>query len=474
MTDPLIKQFEHAGQGQVFRFWEALTPEEQSSLLEEAREIDLEDITDLYKSLVLANQGDHKDFSNLEPATYISHPINGGDSAAWAEARSIGESALRNGSVAAFVVAGGQGTRLGYNKPKGLFPVTPLKEKSLFQVFAEKILGAQNTFGAIIPWFIMTSHVNHQDTVDFFEKNNHFGLHADQVHFFRQGRMPAIDNDGKILLSSKHSIAMSPNGHGGSLRALVRSGATQIMEGIGIEILSYFQVDNPLIKVIDPSFIGFHIQSESGMSSKMIPKAYADEKMGVFCNQNGKTVVIEYSDLPEEQTQATDEAGNLKFISGSIAIHMISRDFVKQMGSGDASAPSLPFHRANKKIPTVNDQGSPVKPKESNGVKLEMFVFDALPFSDKTIVVETQRSTDFSPVKNAEGLESPKSSKEDQMKEFASWLQAIGQEVPTDEKGVPVQSLEVSPLFGYDAQSFEKSWNELDEKPDLSQTTYLE
>lgn len=468
MTHPLIEKFKHTGQGQVFAFWNELTENEQASLLEQAGEIDLAEITRLYETLVERGRDDHQDFSELAPAPYIAHPAHGGAAASWAEARHAGEAALRSGSVAAFVVAGGQGTRLGYDKPKGLFPVTPIHGKSLFQVFAEKILAAEKTYETTIPWFVMTSHVNHRDTVDFFQSNDYFGLRAGQVRCFRQGRMPAIDSNGKILLSNKSNIAMSPDGHGGSLRALVRSGATKMMEENDIDVLSYFQVDNPLVKVIDPTFIGFHLQSQSGMSSKMIPKAYAEEKVGVFCQQDDKTVVIEYSDMPDPLMRAKDEKGQLKFLSGSIAIHTLSREFIDQMGGGNSSSPSLPFHRADKKIPTIDQTGKPVIPDTPNGVKFEMFVFDALPFSEKTVVVETQRSTDFSPVKNAEGVDSPETCKADQMKEFVSWLNVAGVEVPVDKNGTPLQSIEVSPLFGYDEQSFLKSWNALTVKPDLS------
>jgi UDP-N-acetylglucosamine/UDP-N-acetylgalactosamine diphosphorylase len=173
--------------------------------------------------------------------------------------------------------------------------------------------------------------------------------------------------------------------------------------------------------------------------------------------------------MPEDLMHATDEAGHLKFLSGSIAIHILSRDFVNRMGGGDSSAPSLPFHRANKIIPTINADGNPVKPESPNGVKFEMFVFDALPVSEKTVVIETQRSSDFSPVKNAEGLDSPKTCKKDQMKEFVSWLQAAGTGIATDDDGVPLQPIEVSPIFGYDVHSFASSWNALSEKPDLAQ-----
>jgi UDP-N-acetylglucosamine/UDP-N-acetylgalactosamine diphosphorylase len=473
MTQPLIEQFITAGQGQVFRFWNELSSDEQTSLLEEAGEIDLNELANLHRTLVASGEEAQPDHSDLEPAPYISHPSNGGDATKWAEARMVGESALRKGSVAAFVVAGGQGTRLGYDKPKGQFPVTPIHQKPLFQVFAEKIRGAENTYETTIHWFIMTSHVNYQDTVDFFNANNHFGLQTNQVHFFPQGRMPAIDLHGKILLSSKSSIAMSPDGHGGSLRALVRSGATKTMEDNNIDVLSYFQVDNPLVKVIDPAFIGFHLQSMAGMSSKMLPKAYAEEKVGVFCAHKDKTVVIEYSDPPDDLMLATDDKGKIKFISGSIAIHMLSRGFINQMGGSGASTPGLPFHRANKKIPTIDNEGNPIIPESPNGVKFEMFVFDALPFSEKTVVIETQRSSDFSPVKNAEGVDSPQTCREDQMKEFISWLAAAGETVDTDEKGLSRQPIEVSPLFGYDETSFLKSWVALGEKPDLSKAIDL-
>jgi UDP-N-acetylglucosamine/UDP-N-acetylgalactosamine diphosphorylase len=473
MIHPLIEQFSQAAQSQVFKFWKELNVEEQASLLEEAGEIDLAEVATLYRTLVEGGGEDQEDYSGIEPAPYIAHPTKGGNGEHWGEARKIGEAALRRGSVAAFVVAGGQGTRLGYDKPKGFFPVTPLHGKSLFQVFAEKIKAAENTYESTIPWFIMTSNVNHEDTVEFLETNQYFGLQSNQVHCFRQGRMPAIDTNGEILMSSKCSVAMSPDGHGGSLRALVRSGATKIMEGNGIDVLSYFQVDNPLIKVIDPTFIGFHLQSEAGMSSKMIPKAYADEKVGVFCKQENKTVVIEYSDLPEDLMHTTDDEGQLKFLSGSIAIHTLSRNFINQMGGGDSTSPSLPFHRANKKISTIDDAGNQVTPESPNGIKFEMFVFDALPFSEKTVVIETQRSSDFSPVKNAEGLDSPKTCKEGQMKEFSSWFQAAGSPIAVDENGVPVQLVEVSPLFGYDEISFTKSWNALSEKPNLNQTIDL-
>ncbi len=465
-TAQLIESFNRAGQGHVFRFWAELSAAEQTQLAEQAREIDLAEVARLNATLVRSNSGAAVDLTDLEPAPYVSLPQNGGNAAEWAEARRIGEDALRAGRVAAFVVAGGQGTRLGYDGPKGTFKVTPVLQKSLFQVFAEKILAAGRRYGKPLHWFIMTSHANHAATEAFFVENNHFGLGAGRVHFFRQGRMPAVDFDGKILLETKSSIALSPDGHGGSLRALDRSGALEIMRREGVDVLSYFQVDNPLVRCIDPTFIGFHLRAGAEMSSKMIPKAYPEEKVGLFCVQRGKQLVIEYSDLPMERQREVEPAtGRLRFLAGSVAIHVFSRAFIERMAKGDDA---LPFHRADKKIPCVDAAGTPVKPAKANGVKFEMFVFDALPFARNSVTIEAPRGDDFSPVKNAEGVDSPQTCRDDQLRQFVRWLRAAGVEVPADATGLPPFALEVSPLFGDDEPSFRAAWAALPSKPAIA------
>jgi UDP-N-acetylglucosamine/UDP-N-acetylgalactosamine diphosphorylase len=386
--------------------------------------------------------------------------------------KETGEAALRAGKVAAFVVAGGQGTRLGYNGPKGTFPVTPVQGKPLFQVFAEKIQAAQNRYDCTIPWFIMTSDVNHAATVEAFEAAGYWGLSKANVHFFTQGRMAAVDAEGKIILEAKDKIAMNPDGHGGSLRALVRSGAAAKMQSLGIDTVSYFQVDNPLVQIIDPTFIGFHLAAGSDMSSKMIPKAYALEKLGHFCSQDGRTVVIEYSDLPDEIQEQRDAEGELRFKAGSIAIHILSIEFVARLGAGDAAF-ALPFHRAHKKVPFLAEDGTTHKPEEPNGYKFEMFVFDALPFASNPVLIETSRADDFSPVKNAEGVDSPKSSKEDQIRQWVRWAKAAGIAIETDETGLPSFSFEVSPLFADSAEAFAQSWAALESKPTFAEGLYL-
>lgn len=470
-SQTLRQSFEQAGQGQVFAWWEQLNQTERTALLEQAARIDLTEITRLCAALT-GSAGSGVDLSGLEPAPCIPVPEQGGDAQRWQHARTLGEATLYAGRVAAFTVAGGQGTRLGYNGPKGSFGVTTVRKASLFQVFAEKILAAARRYGKSIHWFIMTSDINHQATVDFFTEHRFFGLKADEVHFFRQGQMPAVDFEGKILLEGKARIALSPDGHGGSLRALVRSGATAQMRKNGIDILSYFQVDNPLVHPLDPAFIGFHVEAQSEMSSKMIDKAYPQEKVGHFCRQHGKTLVIEYSDMPDALTEATDAYGNLRFRAGSVAIHILSRDFVERMGGNDAES-ALPFHNAKKKIPCLNADGTPAKPEQPNGIKFEMFVFDALPFAKNPVIIQSLRQNEFSPVKNADGVDSPQTCHNDQLRQFTRWLKAAGVQIPTDDTGLPPFDFEITPTFADTQEAFLVRWHALNPKPEIRQGTVL-
>jgi len=470
-TPPPLERFVQAGQGQVFAFWGQLDEGGRRALLDQAGEINLAEVTRLTRVLLGQDAAPGVDLTDLQPAPYVARPENGGEAAEWARARAAGEAALRAGRVAAFTVAGGQGTRLGYDGPKGTFPVTPLKRKPLFQIFAEKITAIGRRHGRPLHWFIMTSHANHARTEAFFAEHRFFGLDRARVYFFRQGRMPAVDFTGRILLESPGGIALSPDGHGGSLRALHRSGALDLMQGEGIDTISYFQVDNPLVRCIDPEFIGWHLVRGAEMSAKMIPKAYPEEKLGHFCLQRGRLVVIEYSDLPlAVQREVDPQTGRLRYLAGSIAIHILDREFVRRMAEGGA----LPFHRADKKIATIDAAGRPVKPAAPNGAKFEMFVFDALPFARNALVIETRRADDFSPVKNADGVDSPRTAREDQLRQYARWLQRAGASLAIDASGLPAATLEVSPLFGYDEESFAESWAQRSPKPEVKDGLYLE
>ena len=475
MTD-IRKYYEERGQGHVFAHYHHLTDHQKKELEGQAAQIDLDEISALVSTLIRASGTAHSSLTGeLAPADYIPMPghCETADPGLWKEATKRGEAALRTGRVAAFTVAGGQGTRLGFDGPKGTYGVTPVLKKSLFQVFAEKILAATRIYGRPVPWYIMTSILNHEDTVAFFESNDFFGLSRDRVHFFTQGLMPAVDPDGKILMADRDQIALSLDGHGGALRALVRSGSIRQMEADGIDTISYFQVDNPLVRCIDPTFIGFHLMNQSDLSSKMVPKAYPEEKVGVFCQQDGKALVVEYSDLPESLSTERDEAGELRFRSGSIAIHVFNRELVSRLGSGNEEGAGLPFHLAHKKVPFIDEAGVRHEPGSPNGYKFEMFVFDALPFARNPVIIETAREDDFSPVKNAEGIDSAQTCRDDQLRQFVRWARAAGIEIQSDESGLPPFAFEISPLFADTAARFRHAWDALPHKPQLTEGLVL-
>jgi len=243
---------------------------------------------------------------------------------------------------------------------------------------------------------------------------------------------------------------LSPDGHGGSLRALAKSGALTDMRKRGVEHLSYFQVDNPLVHCIDRLFLGLHDMTESEMSSKTIPKSDPLEKVGNFCIGDGVLQVIEYSDLPEELANQTNPDGSLKFNAGSIAIHALRVSFVERLNASGRL--ELPWHRAEKKVPYVDDSGNQIKPEKPNAVKLEQFVFDAIPLAKNAIVYETERAEEFSPVKNASGIDSAATSRRDQIRRAARWLREAGVKVPDRGDGEPNATLEISPLFATTAQ----------------------
>lgn len=472
----LRSHYEARGQGQVFAHFDSLSEADRQSLLEQAAAIDLDEIATLHESLVRnGSSNEASGATDLAPADYIPLPGHREDAnpSLWREAFLKGEAALRTGRVAAFTVAGGQGTRLGFDGPKGSFGVTPVLRKPLFQVFAEKILAATRRYGRPVPWYLMTSDLNHGETVDFFKRHDYFGIKEERIHFITQGFMPAVDAEGKILMADRGEIALSPDGHGGALRALVRSGAIRRMEADGIDTISYFQVDNPLVRCLDPAFIGFHLIHHSELSSKMVPKAYPGEKVGVFCERDGRAQVVEYSDLPKDLAEAVGPEGELRFRGGSIAIHLFHRDFVARIGGGDDEGTRLPFHLAHKKVPYLDAEGVRHEPEEPNAYKFEMFVFDALPFAKNPVIIETERADDFSPVKNAEGPDSPQTCRDDQLRQFARWAKAAGIPLETDESGLPPFAFEVSPLFADTEARFVKAWEALAHQPALTEGLVL-
>lgn len=442
-----------SGQTHLLNFWDELDHTQQEQLARQIRAIDWATLPALVERYVRTKPVFELP-KGVEPSSYFGRDGSlvgsaKGDGTWDVDAmHAAGEALLRAGKVACFTVAGGQGSRLGYEGPKGCYPAGAVTRKPLFQMFADSILAAQQRYGRVIPWYIMTSPLNHEATKSYFGTHEYLGLEPGNVQFFTQGTMPSFDaSTGRVLMAGKDRIATNPDGHGGALKALVSSGAIAEMKQRGIEHISYFQVDNPIVKPVDPVFLGLHASaadSSAEMSSKMIPKAYPEEKLGLFCAVDGKVRVIEYSDLPMDRQRETTPDGALRFLAGSIAIHALGVAFVERVGGDPEFA--LPFHRADKKVPCIDPEtGEPIEPSEPNGVKLEQFVFDALEQAERSIVYETDRVEEFAPIKNAEGVDSPASSAQIQTERAARWLGQIGVEVPRSADGTPDCVIEISP-----------------------------
>ncbi len=433
------------GQEHVLHFAASLSVPELSRLLDQIDSIDWPEVSRLVESHVKQSPR----FTlppNLLPAPWYPCSPSEAQKAKYAQARQLGWDLIKQGNVAAFTVAGGQGTRLGWDAPKGTYPASPVRGQSLFGCMAEFILKMRRKSGAMIRWYVMTSPVNDAPTRAYFQQQNYFGLGADTVMLFPQQMMPAIDmTTGKVLLESQSSIALSPNGHGGSLKALWSSGAIDDMLKRGIEQISYTQVDNPLVRVVDPLFVGLHALDGAQMSSKMLPKREPLEKLGNFCLVDGRMNVIEYSDLPDTLAHERLPDGQLRFLAGSIAIHCIRADFVKRLNASGNFG--LPFHRAEKKVAHLDlATGQQIKPAKNNAVKLETFVFDALPLCEKSIIYETSRPDEFAPIKNADAPganDCPATSRQIQINRAALWLEQQGVPIPRRPDGTPEAIIEI-------------------------------
>ena len=430
-----------AGQEHVLRFWDVLTEDQKDSLADQIESIDFDHLSQIYKQKLAGRiagcfQG------LLEPIDIIPISRTADDFTKADQALKKGEELIAAGKIAAVLVAGGQGTRLGYDGPKGIYPVTPVSDKSLFQFHAKKIKALNKYYDTLIPWYIMTSKVNDAETRDFFSRYDYFGLGRENVFFFTQGMLPAMDDDGKVLLDAVNHIFENPDGHGGIFFALRDSGALTDLKKRQIEELFYFQVDNVLVKICDPYFIGHHKLAHSDMSAKVVSKRDPYERVGVIGRLNGKPTVIEYSDLPPSAMEARNPDGHLKYNGGSIAIHMLNMKFVERIANGSIK---LPYHIAHKKIEYLDSQGLKVVPEKANGYKFEMFIFDALPYADTVVVMEVDRTEEFSPIKNEKGLDSPETARRDLINYYGRLLRRIGVDIPMDEDGHIATVIEISP-----------------------------
>ncbi len=470
--EQLLVKLRPFGQEHLLVFWDTLDSTQQDSLARQIEAIDFAELRRLYDGRneqgnlqELASRAEPPPAFRLDAAKNPFRPE---------EARRRAVEALAAGQLGVILVAGGQGTRLGFDHPKGMFPIGPISNKTLFQIHVEKIVAAARRYGVRIPLYLMTSRSTHDETVAFFAAHDRFGLPAEDLFVFCQGTMPAVDAEtGCVLLDAPDRIATSPDGHGGMLAAMLRSGALDDIERRGVRHLFYFQVDNPLVDICGQEFVGYHLLAGSELSSQVIAKRDPLERVGNVVRVGDRLMVIEYSDLPDEAARRRNADGSLSIWAGSIAVHVFDAAFLRrEAGTGpffgektcSASKTSaknmdlspsdkphgLPFHIAHKKVAHVDPLGRRVEPAQPNAIKFERFIFDLLPQARNAIVVEVDPALAFGPLKNASGAkaDTPESVREQLSAFYRGWLHQSGIEA------ADAITVEVSPLFALDAEEF--------------------
>lgn len=430
------------GQEQVLRFWKKLSAKERKALLAQIESIDFKEVARCQTML----PGSGVAAETVKKGRPTAPKVAELKGAALKKAVAAGERELSAGHVGVLLVAGGQGSRLGFDGPKGAYSIGPVTGASLFYFHARKVLAMSIRYATRIPFYVMTSAANYDATVQHFEENEYFGLNADDVVFFRQGMWPGMTADGKIILDAPGHVFMSPDGHGGMISALKANGCFADMEARGVTTLFYFQVDNPMVEVADPAFIGLHALEESDYSLKLCAKRDPNEGLGMVVKRDGHFDMIEYTEMTDEMNNRRTKSGDLYFKFGSPAIHVFSRVFLERLAAKD-----MPLHLAHKKIATVDEKGTVVKASEPNGYKFEKFIFDALPEAKGVTCFAFDRHEEFSPVKNAEGKDSPATCKADLQ---AKWRRQLAKAGISVSESVAV---ELDPVYALDAAEIAKT-----------------
>jgi UDP-N-acetylglucosamine/UDP-N-acetylgalactosamine diphosphorylase len=427
-------------QNDIIEYFKRLSAHEENLFLKNLEGLDLKLIFELHNKFSPGNSSSFaQETMAIKPAPVITIPETDKEKEGEQNARRTGEALLRNGKVAVLIVAGGQGSRLGFEGPKGIYMISPIQQKSLFQLFAEQVKALSKRYSTQIPLLIMTSEENHDETVKFFESKDYFGLGKETLRFFRQDMFPAVTPDGNLVLQSNFRLFTNPNGHGGSLKALYDSGILETLLKEGFAELFYCQVDNPLVKIADPVFLGYHTMAHAEVSTKVVRRRSIEEKVGVYVSCNGKDAIIEYSDMSPENMSALDGAGNILYWAGNTAIHIFSLPFIKRINDHGFA---LPYHCARKNINLTDRKG---KPACLDVWKFETFVFDAIPLAQQACGMEILREEEFAPIKNKDGSDSPETARSAMMDLYRNWLREAGVIVSPD------AAIEISPLFALDA-----------------------
>ena len=460
----LKEKYDKAGQGHVFEWYDELKPNEKGALYNQLYLIDPEHINNITKKTLNppeAKEENSKPRLDQLPDSATTSTIDSKEDALnkWHES---GLKLISENKVGVVLMAGGQGTRLGSSAPKGCYDIGLPSHKSLFQLQAERIWRLQHLASkhhdkedVVVPWYIMTSGPTRKPTQQFFEENKYFGLNRNNVLFFEQGVLPCISMDGKILLENKGKVAVAPDGNGGLYNALIGSGIVSDMQKRGVQHIHAYCVDNCLVRVADPTFIGFSAEKEVDIATKVVRKRDAKESVGLILQKNGKPDVVEYSEIDSADAEAKDskDSNLLKFRAANIVNHYYSFKFLESIPDW---AHRLPHHVAKKKIPTIDEKGEAVKPEKPNGIKLEQFVFDCFPFlpMDKFACMEVKREDEFSPLKNGKGTgeDDPDTSRRDILEQGRRFLNAAGATVTDEGEDTGV---EVSPLISYGGEGLE-------------------
>ena len=392
------------GQEHLLNNFENLDEAHKKELLKEIKGINFELVTSLYDS-TKKEKKNTKD--EITPIDYLDK-FKLGDKYKYYE--NIGKKAIKEGELAVVTMAGGQGTRLGHNGPKGTYDIGLDSHKSLFELLSDGIKEEAKKYGVTIPWFIMTSRENNKATIEFFEKHKYFGYQKDKnIFFFIQGELPMMDTEGKILIGEDGLIKLAADGHGGIYESLVKTGMTKKMKELGVKWVFIGGVDNCLVKMVDPVLMGVAIDQQVTVACKSVVKANPQEKVGVFCKRNGKPNVIEYTEFTEDMAEARDKDGELLYGESHILCNLFSVDAVERMGANP-----LPYHVAFKKAKYIDKDGNLVEPDSPNAYKFEAFLFDAFGEVDEMAVLRVKREEEFAPVKNADtaGVDCPKTARE--------------------------------------------------------------
>ena len=384
-------------QSQLLSNYKNLSSEKKEKLLDQILTIEFNQIEELYESTKK-----EVSFANdkIEPINYVDKGALTDDELK--KYNSLGEEVIKEGKYAVVTMAGGQGTRLGHNGPKGTFKLGLDKDKSIFEILSDSIKKNSEKYGVIIPWYIMTSRENNEQTEQFFKQNNYFGYDSSAITFFKQGELPMCSEDGKLLIDENGLIKEAADGHGGIFESMRRNGIIYDMEKRGVEWAFIGPVDNVLVKMVDPTLLGVALDKNVQAAGKSVVKAGPKEKVGVFCKRNGKPGVVEYTEITPDLAEATDENGELIFGESHINCNLFSVKAIEEV-----SKKKLPYHCAHKKAKYINENGELVVPEKPNAYKFESFIFDAFDMLEDMAILRVKREEEFAPVKNAEGNDSP-------------------------------------------------------------------